>query len=216
MKTDHERQSQLKRNARRRRNKPRSAPPRRYPVRQFPEPAKPEATPAPPPQRHGLIRASAPLTVCAAVIALLIYGVTLIPQPEFTAFDINAYREKLARRPGESLRSLIARHLGADGLTPNGTAGWLDYEPSSGNLVMSIKDHHGMPVNGADVRAAIRRTDQAQGSHFIMTQDQDKRYSAELKSFGKGTWDISVTAIDPSVPRGSGLIFRVEKNVRVE
>lgn len=158
-----------------------------------------------------------PLLATAIVIGLIVYGATLIPRPEFTTFDINAYREELARRPaGESVRSMIAREIGADGLTTTGTAGWIDYDPSSGALVLSMKNRRGEPIEGADVRAAIRRPQGSEGARFVLTPDPDKRYRAELKSFGKGTWDVSVTAIDPSIPSGTGLIFRLEKNIRVE
>jgi hypothetical protein len=186
-------------------------------VSYFDEPAQPEE-----PARSGrprwleFLRASAPLSAAAAVIGAFIYGVTLLPKAEFTAFDINAYREKLARKPGgESLRSIIARQIGADGLTPSGVAGWLDYEPSSGVLVMSIKDVRGNPVVGADVRAAMRRPTAPDGPNFMLVPDADKAYSAEIKSLGHGPWDVSITAVDPSVPSGTGLIFRVEKNITV-
>lgn len=186
------------------------------PTPRFPDPA------AAPPRGESLsnippaVRSASVLGVIIGAIGLFAYGITLLPKTVFVDFDINAYRAQQARNQGQSLRSVIAEKIGADALTPSGVAGWIDYEKSSGNLVMSIKNRRGEPVSGANVQAVFTRQDGSRGPSLLLQPDATNRYSADVKSLGAGPWGVSIVATDPSVTTGSQLLFRVEKDIRIE
>lgn len=140
----------------------------------------------------------------------------MLPQAEFATFDINSYRAQQASNHAQSMRSIIAEKLGADALTTTGVVGWVDFEGKSGNLVMRIKDRRGEPVSGADVHAMFTHEDGSRGPRLLLQPDATNRYSADVRSLGAGPWGVTVVATDPSVTIGSQLLFRVEKDIRIQ
>lgn len=196
----------------------------RHPARPTPTVARvPDEVPVAAPARTYVLSAIPPTVRSASILAsaivaigLFAYGITLLPKANFVNFDINGYRAKQARSQSQSLRSIIAEKIGADALTPAGVAGWVDYESTSGNLVMSIKNRRGEPVQGANVQAVFTHADGSRGPSVLLQPDATSRYSADVKALGTGPWGVSIVATDPSVATGSQLLFRVEKDIRIQ
>jgi hypothetical protein len=50
----------------------------------------------------------------------------------------------------------------------------------------------------------------------LLQPDASSRYSADVRTLGTGPWGVSIVATDPSVATGSQLLFRIEKDIRIQ